>query len=127
LLTVLLFDYAWQSSDSFVSSKLEVLLGLMVEILPCHSSAKRHRLDCLYFLIVHVLKSETVKAEFLYFLTVHDSKVKVGIQSWVIACYHVCHLDAHFCCGVSDVILLYIASYYSIKNLNLCTAYRMIR
>ncbi|GAU23825.1 hypothetical protein TSUD_27350 [Trifolium subterraneum] len=63
-----------RSSDSFVSLKLEVLLGLMVEILPCHSSAKRHRLDCLYFLIVHVLKSEAVKAEFLYFLTVHDSK-----------------------------------------------------
>ncbi|CAJ2627945.1 unnamed protein product [Trifolium pratense] len=65
-----------RSSDSFVSSKLEVLPGLMVEILPCHSSAKRHRLDCLYYLIVHVLKSEAVKAEFLYFLTVHDSKVK---------------------------------------------------
>ncbi|WJX12238.1 hypothetical protein P8452_02759 [Trifolium repens] len=71
-----------RSSDSFVSSKLEVLLGLMVEILPCHSSAKRHRLDCVYFLIVHVLKSETVKAEFLYFLTVHDSKVKDDSMTW---------------------------------------------
>lgn len=49
----------------------------MVEILPCHSSAKRHRLDCLYLLIVHVLKSEAFKDEFFYLL---KSKVsKVGI------------------------------------------------
>lgn len=71
-----------RSSDSFVSSKLEVLLGLMVEILPCHSSAKRHRLDCLYFLILHVMKSEAVKVEFLYFLTVQDSKSKDDSMAW---------------------------------------------
>ncbi|XP_061361599.1 uncharacterized protein LOC133305400 [Gastrolobium bilobum] len=46
-------------SDSFVSSKFAELLQLMVEILPsCHFSAKRHRLDCLYFLIIHVSKSK---------------------------------------------------------------------
>ncbi|KAK2452302.1 RRP12 protein [Trifolium repens] len=71
-----------RSSDSFVLSKLEVLLGLMVESLPCHSSAKRHRLDCLYFLIAHVLKSEAVKVDFLYFLTVHDSKSKDDSMTW---------------------------------------------
>ncbi|KAK7388294.1 hypothetical protein VNO78_23108 [Psophocarpus tetragonolobus] len=48
-----------RSSDSFVSSKFEELLRIMVEILPaCHFSAKRHRLDCLYSLIVHVSKSK---------------------------------------------------------------------
>ncbi|RDX76023.1 RRP12-like protein, partial [Mucuna pruriens] len=47
-----------KSSDSFVSSKFEELLQFMVDILPCHFSAKRHRLDCLYFLIVHVSKSK---------------------------------------------------------------------
>ncbi|XP_047157816.1 RRP12-like protein [Vigna umbellata] len=47
-----------KSSDSFVSLKFEELLGTMVEILPCHFSAKRHRLDCLYFLVVHVSKSK---------------------------------------------------------------------
>ncbi|KAJ1418786.1 hypothetical protein SESBI_15725 [Sesbania bispinosa] len=48
-----------KSSDSFVSSKFEELLGLMLEILPSsHFSAKRHRLDCLYFLIVHVSKTK---------------------------------------------------------------------
>ncbi|ESW26550.1 hypothetical protein PHAVU_003G128600 [Phaseolus vulgaris] len=47
-----------KNSDSFVSSKFEELLGTMVEILPCHFSAKRHRLDCLYFLVVHVSKSK---------------------------------------------------------------------
>ncbi|KAL5068261.1 hypothetical protein RYX36_019148 [Vicia faba] len=65
-----------RSSDSFVSSKLEDLLELMVEIRPCHPSAKRHRLDCIYFLIVHVLKSEAVKVQLHDFLTVHDSKSK---------------------------------------------------
>ncbi|CAL0330264.1 unnamed protein product [Lupinus luteus] len=48
-----------KSSDSFISSNFEELLGLMVEILPsCHISSKHHRLDCLYFLIVHVSKSK---------------------------------------------------------------------
>ena len=46
-----------QDSDGFISSKSEELLRLMVGNLPsCHFSAKRHRLDCLYFLIVHVSK-----------------------------------------------------------------------
>ncbi|CAJ2675716.1 unnamed protein product [Trifolium pratense] len=71
-----------RSLDNFVSTKLEVLPELMVEILPCHSSAKRHRLDCLYFLIAHVLKSEAVKVDFLYFLTVHDSKSKDDSMAW---------------------------------------------
>ncbi|MED6200947.1 hypothetical protein PIB30_090241 [Stylosanthes scabra] len=48
-----------KSSDSFVSSKLKELFELMVEILhACHFSAKRHRLDCLYFLIIHASKSK---------------------------------------------------------------------
>ncbi|RZB71976.1 RRP12-like protein isoform B [Glycine soja] len=46
------------SSNGFVSSKFDELRQTMVEILPCHFSAKRHRLDCLYFLIVHVSKSK---------------------------------------------------------------------
>lgn len=48
-----------KNSDGFISRKLEELLKLMIEVLPsCHFSAKRHRLDCLYFLIVHVAKDE---------------------------------------------------------------------
>ncbi|KAL2470154.1 ARM repeat superfamily protein [Abeliophyllum distichum] len=44
-------------SDGFISRRLEEMLSLMVEVLPsCHFSAKRHRLDCLYFLIIHVSK-----------------------------------------------------------------------
>ncbi|CAL5215365.1 unnamed protein product [Lathyrus oleraceus] len=69
-----------RSSDSIVSSKLEYLLELMVENFPCHFSAKRRRLDCIYFLIVHVLKSETVKVQFLYFLTAHDPKSKDDLK-----------------------------------------------
>ncbi|KAF5726106.1 RRP12-like protein [Tripterygium wilfordii] len=46
--------------DVFLSSKLEELLRLMIDVLPmCHFSAKRHRLDCLYFLIVHVSKDNS--------------------------------------------------------------------
>ncbi|KAA8544895.1 hypothetical protein F0562_019710 [Nyssa sinensis] len=47
------------NSDGFLSRKVEELLNLMIEVLPsCHFSAKRHRLDCLYLLIVHVSKDE---------------------------------------------------------------------
>ncbi|KAL3532733.1 hypothetical protein ACH5RR_006254 [Cinchona calisaya] len=46
-----------RNSDEFISRKLEELLNLMIEVLPlCHFSAKHHRLDCLYFLIVHISK-----------------------------------------------------------------------
>ncbi|KAK9116692.1 hypothetical protein Sjap_015639 [Stephania japonica] len=39
----------------FLSAKLDDLLQLMIKVLPhCHFSAKRHRLDCLYLLLVHV-------------------------------------------------------------------------
>ncbi|BFG39488.1 hypothetical protein CerSpe_257610 [Prunus speciosa] len=43
--------------DRFLSSKLDELLDL-IEVLPsCHFSAKQHRLDCLYLLVVHLSKS----------------------------------------------------------------------
>lgn len=46
--------------DGFLSSRLEELLGLMIEVLPsCHFSAKRHRLDCLYFIIAHESKDDS--------------------------------------------------------------------
>lgn len=49
-----------QDCDEFVSTKTEELLNLMIEALPaCHFPAKRHRLDCLYYLIVHVTKDES--------------------------------------------------------------------
>ncbi|CAN8277424.1 unnamed protein product [Cochlearia groenlandica] len=48
-----------KSSDGFVSKNLEELLELMHNI--CHVSAKRHKLDCLYFLLAHASKSEDLK------------------------------------------------------------------
>eukprot|EP00257_Ricinus_communis_P015111 XP_015572954.1 RRP12-like protein [Ricinus communis] len=49
-----------QRCDEFVSSRLEELLQLMIDVLPsCHFSAKRHRLDCLYFLVVHICKGNS--------------------------------------------------------------------
>ncbi|XP_038879236.1 RRP12-like protein isoform X2 [Benincasa hispida] len=49
-----------KNSDEFLSTKFDELLTLMIEVLPlCHFSAKRHRLDCLYFLIVQVTKEDS--------------------------------------------------------------------
>lgn len=57
LLTDFFLDVCCQNCDGFLSAKLKQLLQLMIEVLPsCHFSAKRHRLHCLYFLIVHVSK-----------------------------------------------------------------------
>ncbi|KAI3709731.1 hypothetical protein L2E82_39497 [Cichorium intybus] len=55
-----------EHADGFIARKLEDLLKLMFEVMhSCHFSAKRHRLDCLYFLIVHASKdqSEQMKRE----------------------------------------------------------------
>lgn len=57
-----------KNCDSFISNKLEELLKLMIDVMPaCHSSSKRHRLDCLYYLIVHISKnaSEEGKQEMI--------------------------------------------------------------
>ena len=60
------FNLYYQNSDEFLSSKFDELLTLMIEVLPlCHFSAKRHRLDCLYFLIVQVTKVSMVDILFL--------------------------------------------------------------
>ncbi|KAM7276742.1 hypothetical protein ACFE04_018608 [Oxalis oulophora] len=49
-----------KNSESFLSNNLEELLQRMIDVMPlCHFSAKRHRLDCLYFLIVHVSKNDS--------------------------------------------------------------------
>ena len=64
LISLLFFS---QNSDEFISRKLEELLNLMIEVLPyCHFSAKRHRLDSLYFLIVHMSKVISKILKFIY-------------------------------------------------------------
>ncbi|KAI4376476.1 hypothetical protein MLD38_014233 [Melastoma candidum] len=53
VLSILLKNY-----EENCESKLEGLYKLMVEVLPsCHFSAKRHRLECLYFLIIYSFKT----------------------------------------------------------------------
>ncbi|CAA7401204.1 unnamed protein product [Spirodela intermedia] len=43
--------------NDFLSRELDGLLGMMIEELPhCHFSAKRYRLDCLHYLILHMSK-----------------------------------------------------------------------
>ncbi|XP_022730989.1 RRP12-like protein isoform X2 [Durio zibethinus] len=57
-----------RNQEGFLSAKLEELLKLMIEVLPSfHFSAKRHRLDCLYHLIVHASKddSQRMRSEIL--------------------------------------------------------------
>uniref|UniRef100_A0A803MF62 Ribosomal RNA-processing protein 12-like conserved domain-containing protein n=1 Tax=Chenopodium quinoa TaxID=63459 RepID=A0A803MF62_CHEQI len=50
---------ALENLDGFISRKIEEVRKLMIEVhSKCHFSAKRHRLDCLYFVIVHVIKDE---------------------------------------------------------------------
>ncbi|CAF1817089.1 unnamed protein product [Brassica oleracea var. botrytis] len=49
-----------KSSDGFVSKNLKELLELMHNI--CHVSAKRHKLDCLYFLLAYASKTDNLKA-----------------------------------------------------------------
>ncbi|KAJ0240084.1 ARM repeat superfamily protein [Hirschfeldia incana] len=49
-----------KSSDGFISKNLEELLELMHNI--CHVSAKRHKLDCLYFLLAYASKTDDLKA-----------------------------------------------------------------
>ncbi|KAF8110205.1 hypothetical protein N665_0086s0044 [Sinapis alba] len=48
-----------KGSDGFVSKNLEELLELMHNI--CHVSAKRHKLDCLYFLLAYASKTDDLK------------------------------------------------------------------
>lgn len=68
----LLWDLCEQNCDGFLSVKLEELLGLMIEVLPsCHFSAKRHRLDCLYFLIVHVAKVVEERSDIIIIGIIH--------------------------------------------------------
>lgn len=59
--------------NEYLSSKHKEMHNLMTEVLPsCHFSAKRHRLDCLYFIIVHVCKdgSEQMRRDIIMsFLT----------------------------------------------------------
>ncbi|KAH8505512.1 hypothetical protein H0E87_012659 [Populus deltoides] len=56
-----------QRYDGFITPRFGELLQLMIDVLPsCHFSAKRHRLDCIYCLIVHIPKdSEQRRHEIL--------------------------------------------------------------
>ncbi|RLN07702.1 RRP12-like protein isoform X2 [Panicum miliaceum] len=44
----------------FVEKNLDVLLELMISSMPCQFPSKRYRLECLYHLIVHILKDSSM-------------------------------------------------------------------
>ncbi|KAL9681670.1 hypothetical protein QQ045_013457 [Rhodiola kirilowii] len=48
-----------KNCDGFVSSKHLELVADQDVLTKCHISAKHHRLDCVYFLIIHYLKSNS--------------------------------------------------------------------
>ncbi|KAL5708035.1 hypothetical protein ACHQM5_018873 [Ranunculus cassubicifolius] len=44
----------------FVTENLDDILQMMIKVLPsCHLSAKRRRINCLYFIIIHISKNES--------------------------------------------------------------------
>ncbi|PIA46017.1 hypothetical protein AQUCO_01600349v1 [Aquilegia coerulea] len=52
-----ILSYILKDLDEFLLANLDDILQLMIEVLPSsHFSAKRHRLECLYVLIVHISK-----------------------------------------------------------------------
>ncbi|KAJ3696083.1 hypothetical protein LUZ60_001460 [Juncus effusus] len=51
ILSVILKD-----RDEFLERNLDSLLELMVASLPCHFQSKKYRLDCLYYIVVHIAK-----------------------------------------------------------------------
>jgi len=53
----------------FVEKNLDVLLELMISSMPCQFPSKRYRLECLYHLIVHILRLAKTKNSVLFFLT----------------------------------------------------------
>jgi ribosomal RNA-processing protein 12 len=44
----------------FVEKNLDVLLELLISSMPCQFPSKRYRLECLYHLIVHILKDSSM-------------------------------------------------------------------
>ncbi|KAL5699099.1 hypothetical protein ACHQM5_030046 [Ranunculus cassubicifolius] len=51
-------SYILKDACDFLTDNLDDLLRTMIKVLPsCHFSAKRHRIDCLYFIIVHMSKN----------------------------------------------------------------------
>ncbi|KAI3936329.1 hypothetical protein MKW92_001592 [Papaver armeniacum] len=60
-----------QHSDQFLLENIDDLLQLLLEVLLlCHFSAKCHRLQCLYFLIVHISKVPMIYIICIEFATV---------------------------------------------------------
>lgn len=52
-----LFNQCQSFQDAeFVEKNFDVLLELMISSLPCQFPSKRYRLECLYHLIVYILK-----------------------------------------------------------------------
>lgn len=75
-----------QKRNEYLSSKHEEMHNLMTEVLPsCHFSAKRHRLDCLYFIIVHVCKVVKDRDEILFELNI-TTKIALGLN--LISMHH---------------------------------------
>lgn len=91
MVALLFFFCCCQNCDVFFSldpetlhKQLEDLLPLMIEALPsCHFSAKRHRLDCLYFLVVYV--SKVILPDYPYQFKLHWSNACFSQSRFLIS------------------------------------------
>lgn len=68
-------------SEGFLSKKLDELLQLIIMATSsCHFSAKRHRLDCLYFLIVHISKETSPDQRMREFISAFLTEILLALK-----------------------------------------------
>ncbi|KAK8970767.1 hypothetical protein KSP40_PGU014929 [Platanthera guangdongensis] len=68
-------------SEGFLSKRLDELLQLIIMATSsCHFSAKRHRLDCLYFLIVHISKETSPEQRMREFISAFLTEILLSLK-----------------------------------------------
>ncbi|KAI0499276.1 hypothetical protein KFK09_020179 [Dendrobium nobile] len=70
-----------KESNGFLSNKLDELLQLIITATAsCHFSAKRHRLDCLYYVIVHISKETSSEQKTREFLSAFLTEILLSLK-----------------------------------------------
>lgn len=70
-----------KESEGFLFKKLDELLQLIIMATSsCHFSAKRHRLDCLYFLTVHIFKETSSEQRMREFISAFLTEILLALK-----------------------------------------------
>ncbi|KAG0499668.1 hypothetical protein HPP92_004359 [Vanilla planifolia] len=70
-----------KESEAFLSTKLDELLQLVITATAsCHFSAKRHRLDCLYFLIIYISKDTSSEHRMKEFVSAFLTEILLALK-----------------------------------------------